>query len=59
MRDNGFRASGYVALADLHPQLADAMLEVLAHEGWIRRICWPINPNTSKTKCFSTAVFIF
>lgn len=33
MRENGLRASAYVAVADLHPQLADVMLEALADEG--------------------------
>lgn len=33
MRENGLRATAYVAVADLHPQLADIMLEALADEG--------------------------
>lgn len=33
MRENGLHASAYVAVADLHPQLADVMLEALADEG--------------------------
>lgn len=33
MRENGLRAAAYVAVADLHPQLADMMLEALAEEG--------------------------
>lgn len=33
MRENGLRATAYVAVADLHPQLADVMLETLADEG--------------------------
>lgn len=33
MRENGLRAAAYVAVADLHPQLADLMLDALADEG--------------------------
>lgn len=33
MRENGLRAAAYVAVADLHPQLADLMLAALADEG--------------------------
>jgi len=33
MRENGLRAAAYVAVADLHPQLADVMLAALADEG--------------------------
>ena len=32
-RDNGFVARHYVALADLDPRLAEAMLDVLRVEG--------------------------
>ena len=33
MRENGLRAAAYVAVLDLHPQVADVMLEALAAEG--------------------------
>ena len=33
MRENGLRAAAYVAVVDLHPQVADLMLEALAAEG--------------------------
>ena len=33
MRENGLRAAAYVAVIDLHPQVADVMLEALAAEG--------------------------
>ena len=33
MRENGLRAAAYVAVIDLHPQVADVMLEALATEG--------------------------
>jgi len=33
MRENGLQAAAYVAVLDLHPQVADVMLEALAAEG--------------------------
>jgi hypothetical protein len=33
VRENGLRAAAYVAVIDLHPQVADLMLEALATEG--------------------------
>lgn len=33
MRENGLHAAAYVAIADLHPMLADLLLEALADEG--------------------------
>jgi len=33
VRENGLRAAAYVAVIDLHPQVADVMLEALAAEG--------------------------
>lgn len=33
MRENGLRAAAYVAVGDLHPQVADAMLSALAEHG--------------------------
>lgn len=33
MRENGLRAAAYVAVVDLHPQVADAMLSALAANG--------------------------
>lgn len=33
MRENGLRAAAYVAVIDLHPQVADVMLEALAAAG--------------------------
>lgn len=33
VRENGLRAAAYVAVIDLHPQVADAMLEALEAEG--------------------------
>ena len=44
VRENGLRAAAYVAVVDLHPQVADLMLEALAAEG-IAAYASPVGSN--------------
>lgn len=47
MRDNGLRAASYIAIADLTPRVAEAMLEILrdAHVAAYLEPCQPVAPS--------------